>query len=144
MPVQQLLELLSNIPGLGGLAQSGADAIQSIRANLGLDEEKESKEKTSENYQDALYVDNTKDKAAEGYDGMPFGKTPGKTKAKTTETKVTTEGKGSGGKSIQVTIQNLVKELTISTSNIKESPAKLKQMIAEALTGAVRDFETTI
>ena len=72
-------------------------------------------------------------------------KTPTKTTPKKTESSATgNETKGSGGKHIQVTIQNLVKDLTVSTSNMKESPAKIKQMIAEALTGAVRDFETTI
>jgi len=36
-PVQQLLELLSNIPGLGSLAGKGADFIREIRENLGLE-----------------------------------------------------------------------------------------------------------
>lgn len=37
-PVQQLLELLAHIPGLGGLAGSGAQFISEIRSNLGLKE----------------------------------------------------------------------------------------------------------
>jgi hypothetical protein len=35
-PVQQLLELLAKIPGLGNLAGSGAEKIQNIRDKLGL------------------------------------------------------------------------------------------------------------
>jgi hypothetical protein len=37
-PVQQLLELLAKIPGLGGLAGSGAKWIKDMRKNLALDE----------------------------------------------------------------------------------------------------------
>jgi len=37
MPVQQLLELLSKIPGLGDLAGAGAKKILEIRQNLGVD-----------------------------------------------------------------------------------------------------------
>lgn len=35
-PVQQLLEVLSNIPGLGKLAAKGGDFIKEMRANLGM------------------------------------------------------------------------------------------------------------
>lgn len=137
MPVQQLLEILSKIPGLGGLAQSGADAIEGIRANLGLAPETE-KEPSAEDYTNALYVDNTKKPVEDSV--LPFVKKP-----KTPDTKTDTKAdSGGAGKNITVSIQNLVKDLTVSTSNMKESPAKIKQMIAEALTGAVRDFETTI
>lgn len=38
VPVQQLLNLLSNIPGLGNLAKGGADWIQNMRQNLNLTE----------------------------------------------------------------------------------------------------------
>jgi len=37
MPMQQLLEILSKIPGLGGLANSGAQMIQKMRQNLGVE-----------------------------------------------------------------------------------------------------------
>lgn len=49
-PVQQLLELLSNIPGLGDLAGKGADFIKGMREGLGAidPEKKESKEETKE------------------------------------------------------------------------------------------------
>ncbi|MFV8351555.1 phage tail tape measure protein [Flavobacterium sp. XS2P14] len=45
MPVQQLLELLSKIPGLGGLAGSGANFIKEIRTKLELTEGDPKKEK---------------------------------------------------------------------------------------------------
>jgi tape measure domain-containing protein len=37
MPLQQILELASNIPGLGDLANIGADKIKGLRASMGID-----------------------------------------------------------------------------------------------------------
>lgn len=37
MPVQQLLELLSNVPGIGDLAKDGAKKIEALRMSLGVD-----------------------------------------------------------------------------------------------------------
>lgn len=47
-PVQQLLELLSNIPGLGSLAGKGADFIKEMRANLNMIDPEKSNENESE------------------------------------------------------------------------------------------------
>jgi TP901 family phage tail tape measure protein len=47
-PVQQLLELLAHIPGLGGLAGGGAKFIHEMRANLALTEADPKKEKAKE------------------------------------------------------------------------------------------------
>lgn len=47
-PVQQLLELLSNIPGLGDLAGKGADFIKEMRANLNMIDPEKSDENESE------------------------------------------------------------------------------------------------
>lgn len=53
---------------------------------------------------------------------------------------------GAGGevKSINVRIENLIKEFTISSTTINESAAGLRNKITEALTGAVRDFEVSM
>ena len=55
-------------------------------------------------------------------------------------------GKGksvSGNKaiSINVTIGNLVDKFTVQTTNITESPAKVREMIAAALIGVVNDSQ---
>lgn len=47
-------------------------------------------------------------------------------------------------KEVNTSIEYLVKNLTIQTSNLKESPAKIRQLISEALIGGVRDFEAAI
>jgi len=36
MPLQQLLEILASVPGIGGFAQSGADALANFREELGV------------------------------------------------------------------------------------------------------------
>ncbi len=53
---------------------------------------------------------------------------------------------GAGGemKNINVRIENLVKEINISTSNLKEGAAQVKQQITEAMVAAVRDFEVSM
>lgn len=44
MPVQQLLELLAKIPGMGGLAGAGAEKIKGLRESMGTLESPESKQ----------------------------------------------------------------------------------------------------
>lgn len=53
-PVQQLLELLSNIPGLGDLAGKGADFIKDMRANLNMIDPEKSDENESESEGESL------------------------------------------------------------------------------------------
>lgn len=48
MPVQQLLSLLSKVPGLGNLASKGVDKIAALRARLGVTTEEKTKEKVPE------------------------------------------------------------------------------------------------
>jgi len=57
-PVQRLLELLSNIPGLGNLAGKGADFIKEMRANLNMiDPEKEQTQGDKESTEGESLVD---------------------------------------------------------------------------------------
>ncbi len=71
----------------------------------------------------------------------------------TTGAKVPVKTSASGGasgfksaekKEITVKIENLIKEFTIKTENLGESVSVIKEKVAEALVGAVRDFEITI
>lgn len=56
-PIQQLLEMLSKIPGLGGLAQAGVDRIKGIRERLDLitPGEKEAAAKANKTEENSLY-----------------------------------------------------------------------------------------
>jgi len=53
---------------------------------------------------------------------------------------------GSGGemKTINVRIENLVKNITLSTTNLSEGTGRIKQQVTEAMVAAVRDFEVAM
>jgi len=53
---------------------------------------------------------------------------------------------GTGGevKNINVRIENLIKDFTISSTNISEGASALRNKITEAMVGAVRDFEVSM
>ena len=64
-----------------------------------------------------------------------------------------TSASGSGGgssfsgaekKNVNVTIENLVKNITISSTNLKEGSGEIRKQVEQALVGAVRDFEVAI
>lgn len=140
MPVQQLLEILSHIPGLGQLAQFGADKIEELRGNLDLlPEEIEVTQKVkaeeTEARTDLITGYSIKDK-----------KDQDNAQKKNQNTSKTSGGGFASAekKSINVNIENLVKQFSINTQNITESKTKAKRLITEALVSAVRDAEVTI
>lgn len=51
---------------------------------------------------------------------------------------------GAEKKNINVSIQNLVKEININTSNLTEGASEIRKAVETALVGAVRDFEVAI
>lgn len=140
MPVQQLLEILSHIPGLGQLAQFGADKIEELRGNLDLlPEEIEVTQKVkaeeTEARTDLITGYSIKDK-----------KDQDNAQKKNQNTSKTSGGGFASAekKSINVNIENLVKQFSINTQNITESKTKAKRLITEALVSAVRDAEVAI
>lgn len=54
------------------------------------------------------------------------------------------QGTGGEMKNINVRIENLVKNITLSTTNLKEGTGKIKEQVTEAMIAAVRDFEVAI
>jgi len=54
------------------------------------------------------------------------------------------QGTGGEMKTINVRIENLVKNITLSTTNLKEGTGKIKQQVTEAMVAAVRDFEVAM
>lgn len=85
---------------------------------------------------------------AEGKKSGTSKNTPLATVGGYTPPKESKENKVIGGagdvKRIDVRIENLVKEINLTSNNIKESTAEIKRMVTEALVGAVRDFEVAI
>ncbi len=59
------------------------------------------------------------------------------------ETKERTSGAGEV-KRIDVRIENLVKELNINTTNLKEGMGEIRKQVSEAIIAGVRDFEVAI
>jgi hypothetical protein len=54
---------------------------------------------------------------------------------------VVPSGSSGGGRNVTITIQNLVQGLTISTTNISESAARIQAIVADALVRAINDAE---
>ena len=70
--------------------------------------------------------------ATAGTNGNP---TPSKSKSVAEGTKVTT---------INVSIKDLIGEYNLNVTNVREGSEKVKQMVVDALTGAVNDFQLIV
>jgi TP901 family phage tail tape measure protein len=134
MPVQQLLEVLSKIPGLGGLAQKGADAINGLREKLNLAPEKQEVVVKEEGSAIEKALQTT---------------TPQKPIIPTTDSMINNaEAKSSGAqgsaRNNNIRIENLVRNFTINGVSLQDSPQKIKELVTEAFVAAVRDTEVAI
>lgn len=148
MPIQQLLELLSDIPFVGDFFAKGAEGIQNFRKDLDLLPEDETvdvevnKEVNTNGVSSTSIVSPVAPKA---YEDMPL------TGVKRKKQDSVHTGENAEKKShqiqktgpVQVRIENLIKEFTITTNNIEESTNKIKEQVKQALMESVRDFETT-
>lgn len=106
-PIQQLLELLSNIPGLGHLAGKGASFIEGLRKNLGaIDPSKESGESKKEDDQPTTLYGNKETNGAPPILGNT-GKVEKKPKVSDNVNKVT--GASTQAKNITINIEALHK-----------------------------------
>lgn len=149
-PIQSLLEMLSSIPGLGGLAAQGAAAIEEMRRRLdvaGEDEPSETKKSRTGKSIIEEMMDN-------------FSGKPEKEAAKT-KLNLNTDGKGgksvsqrlnevsgsSAGSSVRnnnIKIENLVREIRIVANGGADMMRNIKEEVSKALTEAVRDTEIAI
>lgn len=122
-PMQQLLELLSNIPGLKSLAGGGAEKIKGLRKSM-----------------DLVTPDETK-KEVEAKAGIKQPKTPG---AKFDEngqpiaggTNKTNEAIATGGTKntvVNITLKNMVESIQISGKDFKDSANQMKEQSQDAL-----------
>ncbi len=140
MPIQQLMEIASNIPGVGGWAKSAAESISQYRKDLGLNTGEEKKQEKST---DARVESNTSKARVLDFSGVADIE-GGSSGVKTS--------KGSSGvgfasaekKTINVRIDKLIENFTITTTNISESTADLKNKISRAIIDGVRDAEVAI
>ena len=137
-PVQKLLELLSRIPGLGKLAGKGAEFIQEIRAKLDLTEAKPIDEPTAE-----AKTDPDSPLLAKAKDAPARSTALGIGEALHDTPTVATAGSGQV-RSINISIDSLVREFTVQTNNMQQGAAQVRDMVARALTEAVNDVNYAI
>lgn len=135
-PLQQLLDILSKIPGLGGLATKGATFITEIRHKLDLADVPAPQGTTSGTTSGATSAPGTSASAPlKGSLGINSSLKATPTTATATAGQV---------KSINIDIQNVVKDFTISTTNLGSSPSAIRDMVASALIQAVNDVNYAI
>ncbi|MDA6067994.1 phage tail tape measure protein [Flavobacterium sp. AC] len=135
-PLQQILELLSNIPGLGGLAGGGAEKIKSLRASMDLVTPDEAKKKVEEQ---GGIKQPTLPGVAVGKDGKPASDGNG-TGTKTNEAIAT-----GGTKNTQITInlKDLIGILNISGKDFKDSANQMKEQSQDALLRVLASANTS-
>lgn len=139
MPVQQVLEIASGLPGkMGKWAKSGAESIEKYRKELGVntgpttEPESEETEKSGSPAGSPSLLD---------FNGL----TTNNNSTKQTGAKDTKVGFASAEKKyINVRIEKLVENFNINTQNVKQSSAEIKNMVARAIIDGVRDAEVAI
>ncbi|WP_052257123.1 phage tail tape measure protein [Flavobacterium sp. AED] len=126
-PVQQLLELIAKIPGLGGIAGSGAASIKSMRAKMDLitPGEVQTKALKKANGIAAPIVPGTATSGGTGK-GTPAGgsKTKGNEAVATGGTKNTV---------INITLKDLIGVLNIQGKDFKDSSQQMAEQSQDAL-----------
>ena len=138
LPIQKLLELLSRIPGLGHLAGKGAEFIHEMRAKLDLTEAKPIDEPTAE-----AKTDPDSPLLAKAKDAPARSSALGIGEALHDTPTVATAGSGQV-RSINISIDSLVREFTVQTNNMQQGAAQVRDMVARALTEAVNDVNYAI
>ena len=155
MPVQQMLGGIGSFLGLD-FATDMADNIESVREKLELtegdkaaedgNEKNEPQESAStEKSSGAVTAAQADQTTASKTELSSFTSNPNPTPTTGAAATSDATAAGSGGaKQINVRIENLVKEFVISTSNVQQGSAELKEEITKALVAGVRDFEMAV
>lgn len=129
-PIQQLLELLSNIPGLGHLAGKGAQKIASLRASMNTlptqvaeGETTDPEDQTTHNILEEIATNTATNNAA----------------GTATSEAVTS----SGPKQITINVQKFFDSIQFSTTNLNESTAQIEEAVLECLSRVLVQGATT-
>lgn len=129
-PIQQLLELLSNIPGLGHLAGKGAQKIASLRASMNTlptqvaeGETTDPEDQTTHNILEEIATNTATNNAA----------------GTATSEAITS----SGPKQITINVQKFFDSIQFSTTNLNESTAQIEEAVLECLSRVLVQGATT-
>lgn len=128
-PIQQLLELCSKIPGVGNLAAGAAEKIHSVRERLNLTENETKEEKAEDG---AAKTKTEGGSIRIGSGTSPIGE------AISGSASAATADKGGQIKNINISIDKVVEQFTVSTTNVSDL-SQVKDMVAQALVDAVND-----
>jgi TP901 family phage tail tape measure protein len=147
MPIQQLLELVAKIPGLGDLAGNGADYINDLRKKLGVDmggnstsERDAGREAFTSGAASYRGIGSQESLIPEGGNLSLDGK------SKKNDIKKGTESIIGGGKkqtNITINIQKLNESINVSTTNLNEGLGEIEDKIMETLLRAVNGANYT-
>ena len=130
VPVQQLLEMVSKIPGVGKLAGKGAQKIASLRASMNTlptkgaeGETTDPGEQTTHNILEEIASNTASNNAA----------------GSTTSEAVTS----SGPKQITINVQKFFDNIQFSTTNLNESATQIENVVLECLSRVLVQGATT-
>lgn len=130
VPVQQLLEMVSKIPGIGNLAGKGAQKIASLRASMNTlptkgaeGETTDPGEQTTHNILEEIASNTASNNAA----------------GSTTSEAVTS----SGPKQITINVQKFFDNIQFSTTNLNESATQIENVVLECLSRVLVQGATT-
>ena len=130
VPVQQLLEMVSEIPGIGNLAGKGAQKIASLRASMNTlptkgaeGETTDPGEQTTHNILEEIASNTASNNAA----------------GSTTSEAVTS----SGPKQITINVQKFFDNIQFSTTNLNESATQIENVVLECLSRVLVQGATT-
>ena len=130
MPIQQLLELVSKIPGLGNLAGKGAQKIAKLRASMNTlptkgaeGETTDPGEQTTHNILEEIASNTSANNAA----------------GSATSEAVTS----SGPKQITINVQKFFDNIQFSTTNLNESATQIENVVLECLSRVLVQGATT-
>jgi hypothetical protein len=131
MPIQQLLELVSRIPGLSGIAGKGAEKILALRERLGVRTAGEEAATTAE---DSLTSKAGTGGAVSG--GAVVGGGAGSGGALGAKV---SEVKANAPKVFNINIEKLVEALNVNTTNLRDTSTRIKDEVEKALLTAITD-----
>lgn len=138
-PVQQLLELLSHIPGLGNLANTGAMVIKGLRMKMGaINPETEQKEDTTETATPNGTMDTLT--AAVNGGGTPVGSDLNKTAQKSTEAVATG---GTRNTQITINLDNMVGTVNFNGS-VEDNATQTVDTFIEQLLRVLYSVQTAV
>lgn len=153
MPIQQLLELIAKIPGMGDIAGGGANWIKNFRKDLGLVVPENTKKVVKDNqlkFEKIPGVGDTQLKAIGNESALKTaGKLAKEKKAKTGKTDTNlksgiSEITAGAPKVFNINIGSLINEQSFTTNkDFSEIKTQIKAEMSRLLLGVVNDVQTT-